>query len=67
MLTLQDAKKMLDDLIELTPYDEKALAKALGVYPKTIREIRTETREDVPKGLMHSLIKLYCSQELTPA
>lgn len=65
MLTLADAKKMLNELLSQTPFDEKSLAKALGVYPKTLREILNQERDDVPKGLMHSLIKLYCSKELS--
>lgn len=65
MLGIEEARKMIEQLLRLPNFDERSLAKAIGAYPKTIREILNKERTTLTKSFTLSLIKLYCNHNLS--
>lgn len=64
MLGIEEAKKMIEKLLDRDNFDERSLAKALGAYPKTIREILNTERQSLSKALSLAIIKVYCNHEV---
>lgn len=63
MISLDEAKKMIDTLLGDGHYTMGTLARAIGAYPKTIEEIVNLSKKRLPRKQAMALIDVYCRSQ----